>query len=188
MVRDTNDKTAAACARAARALQIGLLAFCALAVATLLAIYVVAPAIYVQTLLGSARPADPHPAVATLFMVAIVALVAVLALGVVRRWRWLFWLVLAAFTLSGLQILAGALELAGIIPVSMPAWYVVLRMLVAVIQLMLGVWMIRLYLRCGVWAMGRLAPLPQRGGRQSRFHIARARGRLLSAPRHEWRG
>ncbi len=145
----------AACHRTAARLRATLLAFCAAAVASLVVIYVVAPAIYVQTLMLTPDPANAHPLVTTLFMVAITLFVAVLAAGIQRRWRWLFWLVLVAFTLSALQIVAFPFEVAGVVSPHIPAWYALFRAAVAAVQLAIGIWMIRIYRRCGVWGMGR---------------------------------
>lgn len=139
----------------ANRLRAALLAFCGVAVAILIVVYAVAPEIYVQTLMLNPDPADAHPLVTTLFMVAIALLVGALAVGIVRRWRWVYWLVMLAFTLSALQIVAFPFELAGVVPPHFPAWYAVLRALVAVVQLAIGIWMLRLYRRCGVWGMGR---------------------------------
>jgi hypothetical protein len=153
------------CQAAAQRLQRALLAFFALAAVFLIAVYIAAPAIYVQTLAGSASTADPRPLAATLLLAAIVAFVGLLIVGVLRRWRWLFWLVLVAFILSALQIPAAALELAGILPVSYPAWYIVARALVAAIQLALGIAMLRVAHRCGAWGQGRrLATRGERSG------------------------
>lgn len=140
------------CARAARGLRFALLGFCALAVALLLVVYAVEPAIYVTTLLGTASTSagDAHLPAVTAFMLAILAFVGVLGVEIVRRWRWLFWLILVAFSASVLQIPAAALELAGILPISAPAWYVVARGLVACVQVAIAVSMIRLYRRCGL--------------------------------------
>jgi len=41
--------------------------------------------------------------------------------------------------------------------VGVPVWYSVLRALVAVIELGIGIWMLRLYRRYGVWARDRAA-------------------------------
>lgn len=143
-----------ACQRAANWLRAALLAFCAAAVASFVVIYMVAPAIYVQTLMLTPDPADTHPLATTLFMIAITLFVAVLATGIQRRWRWLFWLVLLAFTLSALQIVAFPFELAGVVSPHIPAWYALFRALVAAVQLAIGIWMIRIYRRCGVWGVG----------------------------------
>ena len=47
------------------------------------------------------------------FLVAISVLLTLLALAVVRRWRWAFWLVLVAFFAGLLRVPAAALELTG---------------------------------------------------------------------------
>lgn len=153
MMTDTY-AVAGTCHTSANRLRAALLAFCGIAVAILIAVYTVAPEIYVQTLMLRPDPADAHPLAATALMGAIAVLVAVLAVGIVRRWRWLFWLVMAAFTLSALQIVALPFELAGILPPQFPVWYALSRGVVAVVQLVIGIWMIRLYRRCGVWGMG----------------------------------
>lgn len=140
----------AGCARAAHGLRFALLGFCVLAVALLLVVYAVAPEVYTATLPGTADPHDPHPPVVTAFMAAILIFVGVLAFGIVRRWRWLFWLILIAFSASALQIPAAALELAGIVPNVAPPWYIVARGLVACVQVVIAVSMVRLYRRCGL--------------------------------------
>lgn len=140
----------------ARSLQYVLLAFCAFAGASLIVIYLVAPAIYVQMLPVDTRVGDDaHPPILTVFLVGILLLVVLLAVGVLRRWRWVFWLVLLAFAFSVLQIPANMLELAGVVALHVPAWYGFLRMLVASAQGIIAVWMILLYRSNGVWGLGK---------------------------------
>ena len=143
------------CPQARRMLQGAIIAFFSLAVITFIVIYLVAPAIYVQTLLLTASSSDARPLAINLFFVAIILFVATLGYGVSRGWRWLFWLLLLAFLASVLEIPAGMLQLAGIIPVQQPTWYVVLRMAISVVELALGIWMLRVWRQCGVWAEGR---------------------------------
>jgi hypothetical protein len=131
-----------------------LIAFFVGAVVFLVIVYVAAPQIYVQTLNGTASASDLRPSSATMFMVAVVAFVGVLIVGVVRRWRWEFWLVLLAFAFSGLQIPVAALELVGVVPVAYPGWYIVARAVVAAIQVTIAIAMLRLHRSCGVWGMG----------------------------------
>jgi hypothetical protein len=147
----------------ARSLQYALLAFCAFASASLIVIYLVAPAIYVQMLpVQTSAGDDAHPSILTVFLVGILLLVALLAVGVLRRWRWRFWLILVAFACSVLQIPANVLELAGVVPLHVPAWYGFLRMLVASVQGIIAVWMIRLYRSNGVWGLGKHARMANR--------------------------
>ncbi|HLY30875.1 MAG TPA: hypothetical protein VKQ36_07585 [Ktedonobacterales bacterium] len=144
----------------ARALQVTLIAFFVVVTVFLLVIYAIDPAIYVQTLLGKNAPVarDAHPLIVTAFLLGILAFVGVGVVGVVRRWRWVFWLLLIAFMLSFLVIPGVALELAGIIPAApIPLWYGLTRMATGAAETVIGVWMILIYRRYGVWARGRRA-------------------------------
>jgi hypothetical protein len=145
----------ALCQRAIIRLRRIVLGFFAAAVVSLLVFYIVSPEMYVRLLMLQPDPANPHPSEVTVFIAAVVILVALLATGVVRRWRWVFWLVMAAFTLSGLQILAVPFELAGVVSPGLPLWYILLRGVISALLLVIGVWMIRIYRRCGVWGAGR---------------------------------
>ena len=60
----------------------------------------------------------------TTFVVALSGLIGVVLAGVVRRWRWLFWLILAVFVLGVLRVPVAVLELAGHTAAS-PTWYVI---------------------------------------------------------------
>ena len=143
-----------ACPEAARALQITLIMFFVLAAGFLLMVYITAPSIYVQVLLGHGAQADTRPFYVTAFLVAILLFVALLVVGVLRRWRWLFWLVPVAFIAEIIALPIDALQLAGVMPLMYPVWYTIVRLVVSVLQIVIGGWMIWLYLRCGTWAMG----------------------------------
>jgi hypothetical protein len=84
-------------------------------------------------------------------VVALIALLILLSVGIVRGWRWLFWLILIAFLAGILRVPAAALELAGKIPQQGPAWYVVLTAVVGVIQFVIALTMVAGYRRSGVW-------------------------------------
>ncbi|HEV2139648.1 MAG TPA: hypothetical protein VGT01_00525 [Candidatus Dormibacteraeota bacterium] len=84
-------------------------------------------------------------------IVALTALLTLLSLGVVRGWRWLFWLILFAFLAGILRVPAAALELAGKIPQQGPVWYVVLTAVVGMIQFVIALTMAASYRRSGVW-------------------------------------
>jgi hypothetical protein len=141
--------------QARRRVQAGVIGFFAMVALSLVAIYALRPAIYVSVLGGKVSATGSHPPIATLFMVAILLLIALLVVGVLRCWRWVFWLLVVAFTFSALQVPAGALELAGILPSAFPAWYTIYRSLVAVVEVGLGVWLLVVWRRWGVWATGR---------------------------------
>ncbi len=132
-----------------------LIAFFVLAALFAVAVYVAAPSIYTQVLLLESSPADRYPLVATLFLAALLVFVSVLIVGVVRHWRWLFWLLLVAFGFSILQIPATILQLMGVLPDPYPDWYSLCRMGVALIEVGIAVWMIQIYRHHGVWALGR---------------------------------
>jgi len=74
-----------------------------------------------------------------------------LSIGVLRRWRWTFWLVLVAFLAGVLRVPVAILQLAGVLPASTPGWYVVFQGLIGVVQLAIGLVMVAGYRRSGVW-------------------------------------
>lgn len=84
-------------------------------------------------------------------VLALTALLTLLSVGVVRGWRWLFWLILIAFLAGILRVPAAALELAGKIPRQGPAWYVALTAVVGLIQFVIALTMAASYRRSGVW-------------------------------------
>jgi hypothetical protein len=132
-----------------------LLAFFLLAALFLLAVYVAAPSIYAQTLLLQPSPTDRYPFPVTLFLVVILVFIAVLIVGVMRHWRWVFWLLLVAFGCMILEIPATILQLTGVLPSIFPVWYSLCRMGVAMIAVVIAVWMGQIYRHYGVWAMGK---------------------------------
>jgi hypothetical protein len=84
-------------------------------------------------------------------VLALTALLVLISVGVVRGWRWLFWLILIAFLAGIFRVPAAALELAGKIPQQGPAWYVVLTAIVGMIQFVVALAMAAGYRRSGVW-------------------------------------
>jgi hypothetical protein len=138
-----------------RRLERGVLAFFLLAALFLVVVYVAAPSIYAETLKIQPSGGERYPWTVTLFLVAILAFIAVLSVGVVRHWRWVFWILLIAFGFSVLEIPAGILQLSGVLPSSFPVWYSLCRIGVAVIEVVIAVWMWQVYRRYGVWGMGR---------------------------------
>lgn len=132
-----------------------LIAFFVLAALSLVVVYVADPSIYTKTLLLEPTPTDRYPLPATLFLIGILVFISIVMLGVVRHWRWLFWLILVAFGFSILEIPATLFQLTGVVPGRFPLWYSLYRMGVAVIEVGIAVWMLRIYYHHGVWAMGR---------------------------------
>jgi len=136
-------------------LEIAVIAFFILAALSLLVVYVADPAIYAHSLALTSSPADRYPVPVTLFLIGILTMIALLILGVMRHWYWLFWLMLAAFASSALQIPVTFLQMTGMLPSPDPLWYSLFRMGVAMVEFALAVWMIYIYRHEGVWALGR---------------------------------
>jgi len=136
-------------------LERAVITFFILAALSLLVVYVADPAIYAQSLALASSPAERYPVPVTLFLVGILAVIALLILGVVRHWRWVFWLVLVAFVGSALQIPVTLLQITDVLPAADPLWYGLFRMGVAVVELALAAWMIYIYRHEGDWALGK---------------------------------
>ena len=58
-------------------------------------------------------------------VMVLTALFTLLSAGIVRGWRWTFWLILVAFLAGILRVPIAALELAGKAASQGPVWYVV---------------------------------------------------------------
>ena len=81
----------------------------------------------------------------------LTALFALLSTGVIRGWRWTFWLILVAFMAGILHVLAAALQLVGVMPGEGPIWYVLLQMAIGLIQFVIALAMLTGYRKAGVW-------------------------------------
>jgi len=123
-------------------LQWSVVAFFTAIWAALAAILVVAPGIY-SLALGSVPPAS--------FFAAISLLIAACVVGVARRWRWAFWLILVAFLAGAFRVIASALQLGGALPIDNPTWYIALQGAIGIVQLTIGIAMLRAYRRAGIW-------------------------------------
>jgi len=55
---------------------------------------------------------------------------------------------------SILEVPATILQLYGVIPDPYPVWYSLYRMGIALIQVAIAIWMIRIFYHYGVWGMG----------------------------------
>jgi len=132
-----------------------LIAFFVLAALSLIIVYFVDSSIYAKTLSFRPTTSDRYPLPATLFLVAILIFITVIIYGVLHHWRWLFWLLLIANGFSILEVPATILQLTGVIPDPYPVWYSLYRMGIALIQVAIAIWMIRIFYRYGVWGMGR---------------------------------
>jgi hypothetical protein len=130
---------------------IAFFVFCALFIAVA---YIVEPTIITDGLKLS-RGTERYPLLASVFVLLLLLLIGLMIVGIVRRWRWLFWLLLIDFTCSLLQIPAAILQLNGLLPETAPVWYILSRTGVGLLQAALAGWMWWIYRYYGVWAMGR---------------------------------
>jgi hypothetical protein len=124
-----------------------VLGFLLLAWASLLAILAAAPEVFDQAL----RLPDGDRTARIAFLTALTSFLALLAVGVVRRWRWTFWLILVAFLAGVLRVPVAILQLIGALPADVPTWYVAFQGLIGVAQLAIGLAMLAGYRRSGVW-------------------------------------
>src|SRR2546422_9839666 len=109
--------------RVRRRLERVLIAFCLLAALSGVGVYVAVPSMYTNMLLLQPALTDRYPEAATLVLVGLLLWIAVVIVGVLRHWRWLFWLLLVAFGAMILEIPATILQLTGVVPSLFPVWY-----------------------------------------------------------------
>ena len=94
---------------------------------------------------GDHRPAE----IATVLVLTV--LLSLLSVGIIRGWRWTFWLILVVFLAGILRVPTAVLELAGKVSTHAPAWYVVFTAAVGLIQFCIAAVMLLGYRRRGIW-------------------------------------
>lgn len=125
-----------------------VLGFFLMALTSLAIILAAAPEIYDQAL----RLPSNSPRWMALTLLAMLAVfIGLLAVGVVRRWRWCFWLILVAFLAGVLRVPVAGLQLSGVLAADGPTWYVVFQGLLGVLQFAIGLAMVAGYRRAGIW-------------------------------------
>lgn len=82
----------------------------------------------------------------------LTALLAPLSVGVVRGWRWTFWLILVVFVLGIRTVPVAILELTGRLARQGPTGYVLFTVLVGLAQFGIGVAMLAGWRKSGAWA------------------------------------
>lgn len=132
-----------------------LIAFFVLAALSVLVVYVIDPSMYAKVLKLEPSTTERYPLASTLFLIALLIFIAILIFGITKHWRWLFWLLLIANGFSILEVPATILQFTGIMPDLYPVWYSLYRMSIAVIQVVIAIWMVRIYFQYGVWGMGK---------------------------------
>jgi hypothetical protein len=125
-----------------------VLGFFVVVSASLVVLLAVAPEVYDQALM--LPPSWPWWTRIAL-LVALLAFIGVLAIGVLRRWRWIFWLILVAFLAGVLRVPVAVGQLTGVLHADAPAWYVGFQGLIGVAQLAIGLAMLAGYRRSGPW-------------------------------------
>jgi hypothetical protein len=124
-----------------------VLGFFVVALSSLLVVLVAAPDIYDHAL----RLPDGSAVVEVAFLVMLTGFIGLLAVGVLRRWRWTFWLVLVAFLAGVLRVPVAILQLTGVLPADVPTWYVLFQGVIGLAQVAIGLAMLAGYRRSGVW-------------------------------------
>jgi hypothetical protein len=119
-----------------------------MALTSLVVILVAAPGVYDQAL---RLPSSSPRWMALTVLAALAVFIGLLAIGVLRRWRWTFWLILIAFLAGLLRVPVAGLQLAGVLAAEVPTWYVVYQGLLGVLQFAIGLAMVAGYRRAGVW-------------------------------------
>ena len=125
-----------------------VLGFFVFAWVALVVILMAAPEVYDQAL---RLPSGERRQWALAFLAALSAFLFLLGVGVVRLWRWTFWLVLVAFIVGVLRVPASVLQLTGLLPAVVPAWYALLQAFLGLVQFAIGLAMLAGYRRAGVW-------------------------------------
>ena len=105
-----------------------LIAFFVLATTSLVVRARADPALYERDLPHGARSA------ALPLLLALLAAEGVGVVGILRRWRWLFWFLLLAFGLSVLRVPLRAAQWAGLGGSGEPTWYDLARGAVSLLQ------------------------------------------------------
>ena len=125
-----------------------VLGFVLLAWLSLVGISVAAPEVLDDMLKlppGGRRPGE------LAFLIALSTFLTLLAVGVVRRWRWTFWLVLVAFLAGLLRVPASVLQLTGVLPSTGPTWYTLLQAVIGLMQFAIGLAMLAGLRKAGPW-------------------------------------
>ena len=115
----------------------------------LVAILVFSPDVYSQTL--KSAPGDVR-VVEVLFLASLSTFLILLGVGVLRRWRWTFWLILIAFLFGILRVPASVLQLKGLLPATGPGWYEIVQGTIGGVQFAIALAMLAGYRKAGPWA------------------------------------
>ena len=104
--------------------------------------------------LGSSlvRIVDGDQLVADVLALSVLTgLFVLLSAGVIRNWRWTFWLILVAFAINGLRAPVAALQLLGLAQNPGPELITVLQFVVGLVQLFIAIAMLVGFRKAGLW-------------------------------------
>jgi hypothetical protein len=125
-----------------------VIAFFAVAWLSIVVILRVAPEVYDEALrLGTASDG-----IRLAVLGLITTVISLLTVGVVRRWRWTFWLIVVAFLAGIVRVPVSLLELSDVIHASLPNWYITYQAALGITQFIVGMSMVLGYRRAGYWA------------------------------------
>ncbi len=93
-----------------------VLGFFGMALGSLVVILVAAPEVYDQAL----RLPEGSRVAEVVVLAGLTGFIGLLAVGVLRRWRWIFWLILAAFLAGILRVPMAILQLTGVLAADVP--------------------------------------------------------------------
>lgn len=130
-----------------------MVGFFGLAWLLLVAILISSPRVRETT---EARLPGSGPMALTIFAVVLGAFLALLTVAVVRRSRWVFWVLLLAFAAGVARIPLAVLQLSGRMTPEGPDWYVAVQGVLGIVQVVIAAAMFSGYRHAGPWgAFGR---------------------------------
>jgi hypothetical protein len=125
-----------------------VLGFFALAWGALVVMVALSPS--VRDVIVGRMPGD-GPAVVVGFLFALLGFPTLLTMGVLGRWRWVFWLILLAFATGFARVPVAVLQLSGRMTPEGPNWYIVVQGVIGMIQVVIAGAMFAGYRRSSPW-------------------------------------
>ena len=84
-------------------------------------------------------------------LLVLTALFCILSIGVIRSWRWAFWLILIAFLVNSVRVPLAVLQILGIASSRSPTLIVTLQLVAASVMLLVALAMLAGYRKAGIW-------------------------------------